>query len=78
MKVNQHPLAEKTGVPLTLGDRLFPVTTADTDAVDDISLLGLVTEAASLVRARGTGSAVDDVKLTILPAPTYGKDEVHL
>ena len=53
----------------TLGNVLLAVTTADADTVDDIALLSLVTEAASLVRAGGARSAVDDVQLAVLPAP---------
>lgn len=50
----------------TLGDGLLATTTADTHAVDDIALLGLVSEAAGLVGARGTAGPVDDVQLTEL------------
>lgn len=50
----------------TLGDGLLATTTADADTVDDIALLGLVTETAGLVGAAGTGSPVDDVQLTEL------------
>ena len=60
-------LADGLAVGRTLGDWLLAVTTADTDAVDNIALLGLVSEAASLVRARGAGCTVDDVQLTVLP-----------
>lgn len=52
----------------TLGDGLLAVTPADTDTVDNVSLLGLVPETAGLVGARGAGCAVDDVQLTVLPA----------
>lgn len=50
----------------TLGHRPLAATAADADTVDDIALLGLVTEAASLVGARGARGAVDDVQLTEL------------
>jgi hypothetical protein len=50
----------------TLGDRLLAATTADTRAVDDIALLGLVPEAASLVGAAGPRGTVDDVQLAEL------------
>ena len=60
----------------TLGNRLLAATTADTHAVDDIALLGLVTQAASLVRARGARGAVDDVQLTVLPAAN-AQQEAH-
>lgn len=48
---------------------LLAVTPPHTDAVDNVSLLGLVAKAASLVRARRARGAVDDAKLAILPAP---------
>jgi hypothetical protein len=52
----------------TLLDRALTTTTADTDTVDNVPLLGLVTQATSLVGAGGAGSTVDDVQLTVLPA----------
>ena len=52
----------------TLGREPLAVTTADTDAVDNVALLGLVSEAAGLVGARRTGSTVDDVQGAVLPA----------
>ena len=56
---------------LTLGDVLLAVTTADTDAVDDIALLGFISEATSLVGTRGARCPVDDVQLTVLPAAVF-------
>jgi len=50
----------------TLRDGALAATTADADAVDDIALLGLVSEAAGLVGARRARGAVDDVQLTEL------------
>jgi len=50
----------------TLGGRALATTAADTDTVDDVTLLGLVTQTASLVGARGAGSTVDDVQLAKL------------
>lgn len=50
----------------TLASRLLAATTADTDAVDDVALLGLVAKAAGLVGAGGTAGTVDDVQLTKL------------
>jgi len=54
-------LADGLAVGGTLGSGLFAVTTTDTDAVDDIALLGLVPKAAGLVGPRRTRCAVDDV-----------------
>ena len=50
----------------TLGSGLLAATAADTHTVDDIALLGLVTEAAGLVGTGGARGAVDDVQLTKL------------
>ena len=52
----------------TLVSMLFAVSTADSDAVDNVALLGLVSEAAGFIGARRAGGAVDHVELTILPA----------
>lgn len=56
------------GHDLTLADLAFATTAADTDAVDDDTLLGLVAKTASLVGAGRTRGTVDDLELTILPA----------
>lgn len=50
----------------TLGGRSLAATAANADAVDDIALLGLVSQAAGLVGAGRTGSTVADVELTKL------------
>lgn len=50
----------------TLGGRLLAATTTDADAVHDITLLGLVSKTAGLVRAGRARGAVDDVQLTEL------------
>ena len=47
---------------------LFAVSTADSDAVDNVALLGLVSKAAGFIGTRWAGGAVDHVELTILPA----------
>jgi hypothetical protein len=41
-------------------------STANTDTIDDIALLGLVTQTACLIRTRWAGSAVDNVQLSEL------------
>lgn len=53
-------------VSSTLGSWALATTTADSDTVDNIALLGLVTQSTSLVGAGWTGSAVDDVQLAEL------------
>lgn len=50
----------------TLRSRALAATAADTDTVDDVALLGLVTKTASLVRAGGARSTVDGVQLAEL------------
>jgi len=50
----------------TLGDGLLAATTADAHTVDDIALLGLVSQAAGLVGAAGPRGTMDDVQLTKL------------
>jgi hypothetical protein len=50
----------------TLGGLPLATTTSHTDTVDNVSLLGLVSETAGLVRAGRTGCAVDDIELAKL------------
>lgn len=50
----------------TLGHRSLAATTADAHTVDNIALLGLVTEAAGLVGARRARGTVDNVQLAKL------------
>jgi hypothetical protein len=52
----------------TLGERLLATTTSDTDTEDNISLLGLVPEATSLVGASRARHAVDRRQVAVLPA----------
>lgn len=64
-----HPIFrvwESHTVGGTLGNRALAATTTDTDTVDHVALLGLVTKTTSLVGARRTGSAVDNIELTEL------------
>lgn len=61
-----HTLVGGLAVSGTLANGLLAATTADTHAVDDIALLGLVTETAGLVRAGRARSTVDDVQLAVL------------
>jgi hypothetical protein len=57
----------------TLGGRALATTTTDAGTVDNVTLLGLVTQTASLVGAAGAGSAVDDVQLAELYESTLSK-----
>jgi hypothetical protein len=70
----QHPrhdvyIVKKESKNVPLLDGLLPVTPSDSDSVDKVALLGLVSESASLVGSRGSGSSVDDSELSVLPAP---------
>lgn len=49
-----------------LGRGPLAASTTDADAVDNVALLGLVPEAASLVGARGAAGAVYDLELAKL------------
>lgn len=51
-----------------LGDRLLPAASAHSHPVDDISLLGLVTQPPGLVRPGWTCQAHNAWQLTIFPA----------
>jgi hypothetical protein len=53
----------------TFGYLLFAVASPDTNTVDNIALLGLVSHTARLVRSGRARSTVDHIKLTVLPAP---------
>lgn len=50
----------------TLGHWALAASTAHADAVDNVALLGLVAQAASLVGARGARGTVDDIQLSEL------------
>ena len=64
--VSSDPFSEKRTVGGTLGDRALAATTTDANTVDNIALLGLVSETARLVGAGGAGGTVDNVQLTEL------------
>lgn len=51
----------------TLWSRLFSSSSSDTDSVDDISLLGLVSQSSGLVRSRWSRGSVADCELSVLP-----------
>ena len=69
---------EKIHHVLYLVDGPLAATTADTHAVNDVSLLGLVSHAASLVGAAGLPQAVDAGELTELPATHAEKEAEHI
>lgn len=58
----------------TLGGRLLAPSTANSDAVDHITLFSLIPEAAGLVRARRARSTVDNIEGTEFPAADTEKE----
>lgn len=62
----------------TLWNWALAATTTNTDTVDNVSLLGLVTETAGLVWAGWTRSTVNDVQLSELPASDTEKESKHI
>lgn len=58
----------------TLGSRLLASSTANSDTVDHVTLLGLISQATSLVGARRTRSTVDDIEGTKFPAADTEKE----
>ena len=49
-----------------LGHRLLAASTADAATVDNVALLGLVTQTTGLIGTRGTAGTVDDFQLAKL------------
>jgi len=68
------PLPNRLAISRSLRCRLLPVPPPHPDPIDQVALLGLVTESTSLVGARGTGGTMDDGELTIFPATDAGDE----
>lgn len=62
----------------TLGDLTLSATTANTHAIDDVTLLSLVTESSSLIWTGWSGCTVDDVQLSILPTTDSQQESQHI
>ena len=62
----------------TLADRLLAVSTADTHTVDNVSLLGLVTQPAGLIRPGRLRQASDGRQLPVLPAAHTLQETEHI
>ena len=58
----------------TLEVRSLAATTADSNSVHDVALLGLVAQAVSLVSTSGTSHALDLVSLAVLPSSARNKN----
>lgn len=68
-----HTLVGRLAVRSALGSKLLAASPADANAVDDVALLGLVSETAGLVGTRRTRCAVDDIELSVLYSRTLSK-----
>jgi hypothetical protein len=66
MPIEQNSGGSSHTICGTLWNWALAATTTNTDTVDNISLLGLVTKTARLVWTRWAGSTVDDVQLSKL------------
>ncbi|OIH80031.1 hypothetical protein A7N05_18965 [Acinetobacter baumannii] len=62
----------------TFGHGAFTTSTAHTNTVDHVALLGLVAQPASLVRPGGSGSTVEVGQLTVLPAADAEQEAHHV
>merc|ERR1711980_85249 len=62
----------------TLGNWAFAATAAHTDAVDNVTLLGLVAQPTGLVGSGGSRSAVEVGQLTVLPAADAEQEAHHI
>ena len=62
----------------TLAVRALASTTADSDADDDVTFLGLVAETASLVGAAGAGDGRDLGTLAVLPCADTEEETEHV
>ncbi len=60
----------------TLGNALLAITPLHSDAVHDVTLLGLVTESVSLIRARWLTGSVDSWELSVFPG-AESENESH-
>jgi hypothetical protein len=58
----------------TLGCGLLPVSPPDSNSVDEITLLGLVTQSPSFVGSRRSACSVDDGELSVFPTSDSGDE----
>ena len=62
----------------TLGNRVFEATTAHTNPVCDITLLGLVSQPTLFIRPGGVGGPMELRDLAVLPAAHHEKEAHHI
>lgn len=61
---------------LTLSDLFLSASSSDSDSVDDVALLGSVSQASGLLDSGWSGASVDDRELSVLPG-SHSEDEAH-
>jgi len=69
-----HTLVGGFAISSTLWHRSLATSTSDTDTVDHVALLGLVTQTTGLVWSGRSRCAVDDIQLSELPAADSEKE----
>ena len=67
-------LVDWLSVDDSLGDWSLSATSSDSDSVDNVSLLGLVTELSGLIDSAWSVDLVDDGKLSVFPR-SHSEDE---
>jgi hypothetical protein len=71
-------LVDRLAICGTLWRWALASTTSNTDSVDDIALLGLITKTAGLIRSRWSRGTMNDVQLSKLPASNPEKETQHI
>lgn len=61
-------MVDRLAISCTLRNWAFAATTADTNPVNNITLLGLVSQPSRLIRTSRAGSPVQRRQLAVLPA----------
>jgi len=69
-----HTLVGRLAVSSSLWNWLFATSTTNANTVDNVALLGLVSQSAGLVRSGWAGGAVNDIQLAKLPAADTEKE----
>lgn len=73
-----NTMVDRFAVSCTLRNRAFATTTADTNPVNDITLLRLVSQSSRFIRPGGPGSPVQRRELAVLPAADPQKKAHHV
>ena len=73
-----NPMMDRLAIGRTLRDRAFAATTAHTNLIYNIALLGLVSQPACFIGPGGAGGPVERRELAILPAAHPEKEAHHI